>query len=150
MAEKPPGNSTGAVAWIRQNLFSSVPNSIMTLLSIAFLAWIIPPLAQFLIFKAIWVDPLGQKGDLCRPEGVGACWAFVSARFSFFLFGFYPLDQLWRPSVVMLSGLALIIPLFTPKAPFKVVNAVLFFVVLPIVSYILLAGGLFGLNVGDD
>eukprot|EP01035_Chromulina_nebulosa_P034385 gene34385-46117_t len=54
MAEKPPGSSTGAVAWIRQNLFSSVPNSIMTLLSIAFLAWIIPPLAQFLIFKAIW------------------------------------------------------------------------------------------------
>ena len=145
-AEKPPGNSTGAVAWIRQNLFSSVPNSIMTLLSIAFLAWIIPPLAQFLIFKAIWVDPLGQKGDLCRPEGVGACWAFVSARFSFFLFGFYPLDQLWRPSVVMLSGLVLIIPLFTPKAPFKVVNAVLFFVVLPIGSYIRLAGGMFGLT----
>ncbi len=146
MAEKPPGNSTGAVAWMRQNLFSSVPNTILTLLSIAFLAWIIPPLAQFLIFKAIWVDPLGQKGDLCRPEGVGACWAFVSARFSFFLFGFYPLDQLWRPSVVMLSGLVLIIPLFTPKAPFKVVNAVLFFVVLPIVSYILLAGGMFGLT----
>jgi general L-amino acid transport system permease protein len=146
MAEKPPGSSTGAIAWMRQNLFSSVPNTILTLLSIAFLAWIIPPLAQFLIFKAIWVDPLGQKGDLCRPEGVGACWAFVSARFSFFLFGFYPLDQLWRPSVVMLSGLVLIIPLFTPKAPFKVVNAALFFVVLPIVSYILLAGGMFGLT----
>jgi len=146
MAEKPPGSSTGAIAWIRQNLLSSVPNTILTLLSIAFLAWIIPPLAQFLIFKAIWVDPLGQKGDLCRPEGVGACWAFVSARFSFFLFGFYPLDQLWRPSVVMLSGLVLIIPLFTPKAPFKVVNAVLFFVVLPIVSYILLSGGMFGLT----
>jgi general L-amino acid transport system permease protein len=144
-AEKPPGRSTGWVAWVRKSFFSSISSGIMTLLAVAFLAWVIPPLLQFLIFKAIWLDPLGQKGDLCRPEGVGACWAFIAARFSFFIYGFYPLDQLWRPTVVMLSGLVLIIPLFTPKAPFKVANAILFFVVLPIVAFFLLSGGVVGL-----
>ncbi len=146
LAEKPPGRTTGVIAWLQKNLFSTVGNTILTLASLAFLAWIIPPMLEFLVFKAIWADPEGLKGDLCRPEGVGACWAFIYARFSFFIYGFYPLDQVWRANIVLISGLVLIVPLFTPKAPFKLVNAVLFFVVLPIVSYFLLTGGVFGLT----
>jgi len=144
--EKPPRRSTGIFAWLRARLFSTIPNGILTVAAIAFLAWILPPLLQFLVFKAAWVDPEGLRGDLCRPEGVGACWAFIWARMNFFIFGFYPLDQLWRPTVVLLGGLVLIVPLFTPRVPFKVANAILFFVALPIVSYILLSGGLFGLT----
>jgi general L-amino acid transport system permease protein len=90
--------------------------------------------------------PEGQKGELCRLPEAGACWAFITARISFFLYGFYPMDQLWRPNFVMIAGLVLIIPLFTLRAPFKVLNAILFFVVLPIVSFFILNGGVFGLS----
>ncbi|MDO8359851.1 MAG: amino acid ABC transporter permease [Devosia sp.] len=145
-AERPPIRVTGLIGWLRKHLFSSIGNTTLTLVSVAFLAWVMPPLLNFLVFKAVWTDPDGLKGDLCRPVGVGACWAFISARITFFIYGFYPQTELWRPNIVLISGLVLIVPLFTPKAPFKVLNAVLFFIVLPIISFFLLTGGVFGIT----
>jgi general L-amino acid transport system permease protein len=144
-AERPPVRTTGIIAWLRTRLFSSISNTVLTLLALAFLLWAVPPVLDFLIFHAAWVDPEGLKGEVCRPEGVGACWAFIWARMSFFIYGFYPLEQAWRPTIVMLLGLVLIIPLFTLNAPYKLANAIAFFIVLPIIAFILLNGGMFGL-----
>ena len=48
--------------------------------------------------------------------------------------------EYWRPNIVFALLAALIIPLLAPRVPFKRTNAVLFFVVFPIVSFILLNG----------
>ena len=41
--------------------------------------------------------------------------------------------------------IALLVPLLTPRAPFKRLNAILFFAVFPFICFFLLVGGYFGL-----
>lgn len=129
--------------WIRKNLFATVTDSILTLIGIAFLIWAIPPLFGFLIGQAV---PPGGTVEDCRVLGAGACWAYISSRINFFIYGFYPIDQYWRPNIVFALGAVLLIPLLIPKMPFKRSNAGLFFIVFPLVTYFVLAGGVFGLR----
>jgi general L-amino acid transport system permease protein len=137
-----PTRTGGIVAWLHKRLFSTVSDTVMTIIGILFLIWAVPPVYDFLIGSAVL--PGGTVED-CRAMS-GACWAFISARISFFIYGFYPLDELWRPNVVFLLTAVLLIPLLWPRLPFKRANAFLFFIVLPIVSYFLLVGGSFGLK----
>ncbi len=137
-----PRSTSGSVAWVRKNLFATPTDALLTILGAALLYWALPPLYGFFIGNAV---PPGGTVEQCRVEHVGACWAYVAARVNFFVYGFYPIPEYWRPNAVFLMGAALLIPLLWPKAPFKRTNAMLFFLVFPVVSYILLAGGIFGL-----
>lgn len=142
-AQPAPRNQSGVLAWLRKNLFSSIPDAILTIVAVAFLLWLVPQLYGFLIGRAV---PPGGTVEQCRVENVGACWAYISSEIEFFIYGFYPMAEYWRPNIVF-AMLALIgLPLLWPSAPFKVVNAILFFVVFPVVSVILLSGGMFGLR----
>ncbi len=142
-AKPAPGRTGGPILWLRHNLFATPSDAILTILSAIFLLWAVPPIYNFIIGHAVF--PGGTVED-CRVEGAGACWAYIAARFNFFIYGFYPIDQYWRPNIVFFLGAALILPLLIPSAPFKRTNAVLFFVVFPIVSFYLLTGGVFGLS----
>jgi general L-amino acid transport system permease protein len=62
------------------------------------------------------------------PENVGACWAYVASEIEFFIYGFYPMAEYWRPNLVFALFALLIVPLLWPRVPFKVANALLFFV----------------------
>lgn len=142
-AQPAPRSQSGLVAWLRKNLFASVSDTILTIVAVVFLLWIVPQLYGFLIGRAV---PPGGTVEQCRVENVGACWAYISSEIEFFIYGFYPMAEYWRPNIVF-AMLALIgLPLLWPAAPFKVVNAILFFVVFPIASVILLSGGMFGLR----
>lgn len=143
----PPNRTTGLGVWMRQNLFSSPANTLFTILAILFMAWIVPPLYNFLIGNAVFTDPEGLRGAACRFEGVGACWVFITGRFNFFIYGFYPAGEIWRINLMFVIGIVLLIPLLVPKAPFVRTAAILFFVVYPVVAYFLMAGGVFGLPV---
>jgi general L-amino acid transport system permease protein len=139
----PPNRSVGAIAWMRKNLFATPSDALLTLVSVAFVIWIAPSIYNFFIGHAV---PPGGTVEDCRVENVGACWAYIWDRLDFFIYGFYPTPEYWRPNLVFLMCAALLIPLLTPAAPFKRVNAILFFVVFPVVSFILLNGGMFGLS----
>lgn len=145
MAESQPApiSSVGVVGWMRKNLFSSIGNTIMTIIGVLFLLWAVPPLLNFLIFDAVWV---AENGEACRLEEAGACWAFIWDRLDFFIYGFYPADGHWRINICFVVGAALLVPLLWPDLPFKMLNAILFFVAFPIMVYILLNGGMFGLE----
>ena len=43
----PPRRSTGALGWLRANLFNSVFNSILTLLAVALIALAVPPIIRW-------------------------------------------------------------------------------------------------------
>jgi general L-amino acid transport system permease protein len=145
-AALPPRRSTGLIAWLRTNLFATPGDTAMTIVAMLFVAWIIPPLWGFLVADAVWSDPEGLRGEACRFEGVGACWIFIQGRINFFIYGFYPTDQIWRVNVMFLIGIMLLVPLLVPRAPFKRTCALLFFVAYPVVAYILMGGGVFGLR----
>lgn len=142
-ARPAPARSTGIVAWTRKNLFATPVDSLLTLLGVLFLLWVVPPVYNFVIGNA--VPPHGTPAD-CKAMNAGACWAYVSAEMEFFIYGFYDISEQWRPSIVFALGALLLTPLLIPKAPFKRLNAVLFLLVYPVVSYYLLAGGVFGLR----
>ncbi|KKB12803.1 amino acid ABC transporter permease [Devosia geojensis] len=143
-----PVRTTGVIAWARQNLFATPFDAVMTVIGVAFLIWAIPPIYNFIFPTFLGGDavPPGGTVEDCRAAGAGACWAYISARMSFFIYGFYPPAEYWRPNLVFLLGALLIVPLLWPRAPFKRINALLFFVVYPIICYYLLNGGVFGLR----
>ncbi len=88
------------MGWLRANLFSSWPNAVATLL-IVWLAWkLVPPFVDWAFVHAIWVAPDAQT---CREaKGVGACWALISEKHRFMLFGTYPFERQWRPVLAIL------------------------------------------------
>lgn len=142
-ARPAPVRTTGVIAWAQKNLFSTPLDTVLTILGLLFLAWVIPPLFGFFIGNA--VGPNGTV-EQCRMENAGACWAYIAAEMEFFIYGFYDIPEQWRPNIVFALGALLLVPLLVPKMPFKRTNAILFLVAYPIVSYFLLAGGVFGLK----
>jgi len=143
-ARPAPVRTSGVAAWLRKNLFATPLDSVLTVLGVAFLLWVVPPLYGFFFGNAV---PPGGTVEQCRMENAGACWAYIAAEMNFFIYGFYPATEFWRPNLVFALGALLLTPMLIPKLPYKRVNAVLLLIVYPIVSYILLAGGLFGLRV---
>jgi len=133
----PPILARGALAWVRQRLFPNLFSSVLTLLSLGFVLWVLPGLIRFLFIDAVWSAP---DGDACRVPGAGACWAFVGQKWPYFVFTSYPLEQRWRVEVTLVLGAVLVGWLLWPHVARKTIAAVLFFVVYPIIGFILLNG----------
>jgi len=150
--ELPPATEQGVVAWLRKNLFASVPDTILTLVGLIIVGLVLPSILSWAFINAQWT---GTDRSYCstvaqggiQPEGwSGACWAFVGSKFQQFMFGQYPIDQRWRVMLTAAIFIALLVPMLIPTAPRKLLNAVLLFGVFPIVAFILLVGGVFGLQ----
>jgi len=150
---KPAPLAVRSVAgWIRTNLLATPKDVVLTILAVALLVATVPAAINWLFVQAAW---LGSDRSACatvvqggiQPDGWGgACWAFVKDRFVQFIFGRYPLDERWRPLLVLALLVALLVPMLIPKVPRKGLNAVLLFIVFPIVAFFLLHGNVFGLQ----
>lgn len=100
--QAPPISQTGAIKWLRENMFSGWFNTLLTLLAVAAIYWLIT------ISWPWWANSIWNAGSLreCRDlviaqsgEGAtGACWAMVRVRWNQFLFGLYPVEAYWRPT----------------------------------------------------
>ena len=136
----PPIRQTGPIAWIRDNLFGSPLDVALTLIVGYVLVTLMPPLLNWAIFDASWS---GETKQDCTGEG--ACWVFVKVRFTQFVYGFYPEAERWRVNItgLMLAGLGLW--LLLPRAPAKGWVAAFTLLAFPVIAYLLLAGGYFGL-----
>ncbi len=142
----PPANTVGVVGWMRENLFSSPLNIVLTVLGILLALWIIPPILKFLIIDAVWS---GDNREACLNKPgqapVGACWAFIRDRFAYTIYGSYPVEDRWRANLFFLMGAIAIFWVLHPRAPQKGWAMIYAFIIVPIVSFILLRGGIFGL-----
>ncbi|HEY5550862.1 MAG TPA: amino acid ABC transporter permease [Opitutaceae bacterium] len=138
----PPSSEVGAIAWMRANLFSSVTNSTLTILGLAFVVWTVPPIFDWAVVHAVWT---AEDREACVVPGAGACWAFVRAKFAQFMYGRYPIEERWRVDLTGLLLLIGLIPMAIPRVPWKRQNAFYLLVVFPIAAFLLLVGGYFGL-----
>src|SRR5258706_8281293 len=143
----PPVATVGVLGWVRRHLFGSLSNILMTFIGLYLLWLILPGLIRFLLLDAVW-DGASREDCLAETVGhpVGACWPFIAAKFRQLVYGFYPQDLQWRVNLVFALGAILLVPLLVPSAPYKLVNAVLFFAVFPVVAFFLLVGGVLGLD----
>jgi general L-amino acid transport system permease protein len=137
----PPVLRRGAIGWLRQNLFSSPLNIALTAICVLFLAWAIPPLLRFFVFDAVWSAD-SREACLATPDHPhpGACWAYIRVWFSYFVYGFYPRPERWRVDVFFAALAFGIAWLAWLSAPRRDLGALYFFIVLPILSYVLLSG----------
>jgi len=151
LAQPAPPSERGAYAWVRKNLIGSVGDVILTVFGIAIVVWFLPQIINWAFINAVWTGPdrtvcatVAQGG--IQPDGwTGACWAFVNAKFGQFMFGTYPIEERWRPILVGILFVVLLVPMLIPRVPRKGLNAILLFAGLPIVAFFLLVGGVFGL-----
>jgi len=81
-----PSGSKGIVHWLKDNLFSSPTNTVLTILGILFLYSIIPPFVQWAYTDATFA---GDSRAQCT--GDGACWTFVKMKMDMFMYGDYKL-----------------------------------------------------------
>jgi general L-amino acid transport system permease protein len=141
--ERPaPVKTTGFVGFLRTRLFNSPTNILLTIVSILLLWFTVIPALKFLLVDAVWQ---GTDRNACLAENagrpVGACWPYIQAKFTQFIYGFYPEPERWRVNVTFILAALLLLPLLIPRLPAKGLNAGLFFFAFPVVAFFLLHGG---------
>ncbi len=104
--ERPPANTVGPIAWLRNNLFNTWYNAILTVLVLALLGSAIPPFVDWLFINAHGLD---ASSAVCRKDNSGACWGFIGEKLRFILFGTFPYDQQWRPLLTIVIFITLLV-----------------------------------------
>ncbi|MGE0313876.1 MAG: amino acid ABC transporter permease [Lautropia sp.] len=95
------------VAWIRRNLFATPVDAALTIAIVVLLAWALPPAIRWLFIDAVWGP---QPIAACEAaRGQGACWAVIWEKFRVMIFGLYPYDQQWRPALVIVVLVGLLV-----------------------------------------
>ena len=84
----PPPMTVGFVGWLRQNLFSSWINSLVTIILAVVLGWALIGLISWVIVTADWL--------------------VITSRVQLYLVGLYPQEDVWRPQVAVLLLSALL------------------------------------------
>ncbi len=138
--QPPPVMVVGMLGWLRANLFSSLSNTVLTIVAIYLLYLAIPPVIHWAFIAADWV---GASREDCT--GGGACWVFVLARLDQFIYGFYPEPQQWRVNLAFGLLIVLIVPLFIRSFPYKAWLGFFLLFAYPFIAFEMFTGGILGL-----
>ena len=140
-AMPPPAMERGGMKWMRENLFSSTSNSILTILSLIAIyylgAFVLP-----WIWNGVWTtSSLAECREVLQGATAG-CFSVLTERWNQLIFGFaYPSEFYWRPAIAF--GL-----LFFAAAPvlfFDLPRKLLIFTGLyPFIAFWLIWGGPLG------
>ena len=142
LPDKPaPADVVGVIPWLKDNLFPTPLNSLVTLALLAFFVTVIPPLFDWLFFSANWS---GTTQDACTNKD-GACWVFVIAWSKQFFYGSYPIEEIWRIHTCLIALVAIIIASFKLHKDLRNKVAIPLFLLLPFFSIVILDGSLIGL-----
>lgn len=146
--EAPPRTAplaeVGIIGWARTNLFSGWLSTAVTLVlayfvirwSISFIDWA--------FVNAVWSVPNNQT-QVCRDlMGTGACWAVITEKHRFILFGTYPYEEHWRPALCVLLFVGLYI-VSAMRRFWRPVLGLIWVAVLTLIG-VLLWGGVLGLS----
>ena len=141
-AQPAPMTERGAVKWLRENLFSSTLNTVLTVLGVVIVYSLIAGIVPWLS-NSVWnANSLTECRNIVTAsagDGAdGACWAMIRERWHQFTFGFYPQDAYWRPTLAFALLLVAIAPVLFIELPRKMMW---FTILYPAVGFFLLWGG---------
>lgn len=140
--QEPPLAEKGAIKWMRENLFSSWLNAILTILSIYVVYLILAAVVPWLL-NSVWVaDSLTECREVLAADGLsghdGACAAVLVERWDQLVFGFYPSELYWRPILALVLFLVGIAPILFNSLPKKLLIVT---AMVPFACFWLLWGG---------
>jgi general L-amino acid transport system permease protein len=133
----PPAGTVGVWTWVRQNLFSGPLNTLLTLLSLWAIWALVAGIGPWLM-NSVW-----NAGSLAECRTIlggqsGACFAVITDRWHQLLFGFYPRDLYWRPTLALVLMLVALAPMLFLALPRRMLW---FSAIYPALAYWLLWGG---------
>jgi len=138
----PPTAVAGPIMWMRENLFSNIPNAAMTLLSVYFLYTLLAGILPWIFHSSVMADSLGGCRDAIKAaygeDASGACWAVIRERWHQLLFGFYPNELYWRPTLTFVLMIVAIAPVLFDALPRRMMWITALF---PFAAFWLLWGG---------
>ena len=134
----PPPSAVGPVKWMRENLFAGPVNTILTLVSVGFIIWLAIAAIPWFVDSSWSPEDMSLRG--CRAEASGACFAVLVERFWQFIFGFYPSELYWRPTMAFVLLLVSLWPVLFSSAPRQLL---ILTAIYPALAFWLIWGGTF-------
>ncbi len=134
----PPGVASGPVKWLRENLFATPANALLTIVAAYIIYLALAPTLPWLI-NGVWnASSLAECREILAGKS-GGCFAVLTERWPQLLFGFkYPPDQYWRPLLAFLLMFVAIAPVLFFHLPRQLLIVTGLF---PFAAYWLIWGG---------
>lgn len=134
-----PRPSNGSLAGSLRAYVHPWPHAVLTVVITGGLLYFLARFYRWAITDAVF----GQASpEACRAAG-GACWAFLHERYHIILFGSYPADQYWRPTLAVVLVLAILV--LSGFRRFWKPSLALAWIAVMAISLVLMGGGAFGL-----
>ena len=139
LAERaPPVGEGGVLKWVRENLFSSVFNTIMTIIALWVIYSITVGVAPWFL-NGVWNAETTRECYEILDGVNGACFAVLQERFPQLIYGFkYPSTEYWRPNLATILLLVALAPVLFRRLPKRLL---VFTVIYPFLAYWLIWGG---------
>lgn len=125
---------------VQKDYFNTPVNAIISLIALFLVVKLGIWLINWAVLDAVWI---GESREVANKDG--ATWAFIINKIRFFMFGFFPKEQVWRIPVALIILILTFIPYFMKQIEHKVFIFLAQMVVWPVVIWIFLSGG-FGLE----
>ena len=134
----PPASERGIVKWMREHLFSSWGNGILTLVSLWAIYIVLSSTVPWIV-NGVWTtSSLAECREVLQGQ-VGACFSVLTERWNQLLYGFkYPSEEYWRPNLAFLLLFVAAAPVLFFDLPRKLLG---FTAVYPFIAYWLIWGG---------
>ncbi|MAJ95021.1 MAG: amino acid ABC transporter permease [Marinovum sp.] len=134
----PPVGEGGVLKWVRENLFSSVFNTIMTIIAVWVIYSITVGVAPWFL-NGVWNAETTRECYEILDGVNGACFAVLQERFPQLIYGFkYPSTEYWRPNWATILLLVALAPVLFRRLPKRLL---VFTVIYPFLAYWLIWGG---------
>ena len=124
-------------------LFSSPVNAVVTVVVAGLIAAVLWTFIRWAVLDAAW----SGGAEACRVHA-GACWPFVWTNAQLMVFGVYPQDLLWRPSVSLALMAGVIAASMIPRLWSATLAAA--WAAVPALVCVLLSGAFFGRPVSTN
>jgi general L-amino acid transport system permease protein len=138
-AREAPLSETTIIGWMSKNLFSSVFNSVLTVVTLFVIYITVRDVWVWGVTDAVWAADNRRE---CFSISIdGACWAGVIAWMDNIFYGRYPREELWRINLGAILLFVWMAPLWLPRVKAKVLIGVTTVFLYPFLAGYLFAGG---------
>jgi general L-amino acid transport system permease protein len=100
----PTTGLSGAIGWLRRNLFAGYASSAVTVLLVLLIFMALRAVVTWGVVDASFI---AGSPDVCAAKS-GACWSVVANKWRLVLFGLYPYDEQWRPAIALMLLVSLL------------------------------------------
>jgi general L-amino acid transport system permease protein len=138
-ARPAPLTERSVIGWMHRHLFSSILNSILTVVTLYIIFITVRDLWSWGFANAVWIAESRRE---CFDINLGgACWAGVIAWMDNIIYGRYPREELWRINLGVVLLAVWMAPLFLTRVKAKILIGLTTVFFYPFLAGYLFTGG---------